>query len=261
MIKRKLFCLMLVLLCASCTAKKDNILKVAATAVPHAEMLDYIKPDMAKEGIDLMILVVEDYNIPNRALADKEVDANFFQHLPFMQEQVKMFHYPIVSDGKIEIEPMGVYSRKIKAIDELKEKAVIAIPNDPANEARALILLHNHGIITLDNPQNLQATVLNIIQNPKQIQFQEIDAAMLPRSLQDVDAAAINTNFALQANLNPLKDALIREDASSPYVNIIAIRIDEKEDPRLAVLKKQMTSEKMKRFILEKYKGAVIPAF
>ena len=244
----------------ACSNPKDQ-LKVAATAVPHAELLEFVKPDLMEKGINLQIIVVEDYNIPNRALAEKEVDANFFQHIPFLEQQIAQFHYPIESLAKIEIEPMGLYSKKIKNISELKEGSKIAIPNDPTNEARALALLDKYGIIKLDNPKNLRATVLNIASNPKKLKFEEIDASMLSRTLPDVDAAVINANFALQANLNPMTDALLREGPDSPYANIIAIRIADVERQDLKELKAAMTSEKMRDYILTKYKGAIQPAF
>ena len=255
-------CLLLLLLLAftSCS-KQEKTLKVAATASPHAEMLEGIKPDLEKQGIDLEVVVIDDYNIPNRLLADGEVDANFFQHTPYLDSQVKMFHYPIQSLASIHIEPMGVYSKKIKNINELPEKAIISLPNDPTNEARALALLHKSGIITLDNPDNVMASVLNITNNPHAITFVEMDAAMLPRTLQDVDASIIPTNFALQADLKPTKDALLREDSTSPFANIIAIRKGDENRPEIMALKQAMTSEKMRALINEKYKGAIIPAF
>ncbi|MBS0633995.1 MAG: MetQ/NlpA family ABC transporter substrate-binding protein [Verrucomicrobia bacterium] len=250
----------LLLLFTSC-AKNDKSLKIAATAVPHMEMLEQIKPDLEKQEINLEIIVVDDYNIPNRALADGEVDANFFQHAPYLASQVKMFNYPITSIAKIHIEPMGVYSKKIKNIQDLKEKAIISLPNDPTNEARALGLLHHNGIIKLDNPDNLHATVLNIVENPKEITFVEMDASMLPRTLQDVDASIIPTNFALQADLKPTIDALLLEDSTSNFANVIAIRIGDENRPELLALKKAMTSPKMHKYILDKYKGAIVPLF
>jgi D-methionine transport system substrate-binding protein len=243
-----------------CSNSKEGF-KVAATPVPHAQMLEFIKPDLQAQGIDLTIVVTDDYNLPNRALADHEVDANFFQHIPFMEAQIKQFHYSIESLAKIELEPMGIYSKKIHSLSELTHHATIAIPNDPTNEARALHLLHSTGIIQLDDPNDLQATIFNITHNPKQIKFLEVDAAMLPRSLEDVDAAAINTNYALQANLSPLKDALALESKDSPYANIIAIRTGDEHRPEIIALKTSMTSDKMKAFILKTYKGAVIPSF
>jgi D-methionine transport system substrate-binding protein len=246
---------------SGCGSHPKNGLKVAATPVPHAQMLEFIKPDLKEKGIDLIIITTDDYNMPNRALAEKEVDANFFQHIPFMELQIKEFNYPIQSDGKIEIEPMGIYSKKIKSLSDLKNNAVIAIPNDPSNEGRALLLLQSQGIIQLDDPNNLKATIWNITQNPKQLKIFEVDAAMLPRSLQDVDAAVINTNYALEANLNPLKDALVLESKDSPYANILAIRIGDENRPDIQALKEALTSEKMAQFILNQYKGAVLPAF
>ncbi len=245
----------------SCSSGSKNGLRVAATAVPHAQMLEFVKPDLQEQGINLIILVTDDYNMPNRALANGEIDANFFQHIPFMEEQIKQFHYPITSLAKIEIEPMGIYSKKIHSLADLKEQATIAIPNDPTNEARALLLLEAQHIIQLDNSTNLHATILNIKNNPKQIKFIEVDAAMLPRSLADVDAAVINTNYALDAKLSPTKDALALENKDSPYANIIAIRIGDEDRPDIQALKAAMTSEKMKVFINEKYKGAIIPLF
>lgn len=253
----------LIALLAGCSTSPENRLnqlKVAATPVPHAQMLEFVKPELKEQGYDLKIIVVEDYNIPNRALADHEVDANFFQHIPFMDAQIKQFGYAIESLAAIEIEPMGLYSKKISNLSELKNGAKIAIPNDPTNEARALLLLQAHGLIELDDSSNLQATVLNIVENPKKLQFIEVDAAMLPRSLHDVDAAAINTNYALEAHLSPEK-ALIIETRDSPYANIIAVRKGEENHPKLQALKASMTSVRMKEFIEKKYKGAVIPAF
>ncbi|HXW59932.1 MAG TPA: MetQ/NlpA family ABC transporter substrate-binding protein, partial [Myxococcota bacterium] len=153
------------------------------------------------------------------------------------------------------------YSRELTSLSELKDKAKIAIPNDPTNEARALMMLEKEAIIRLDNPKNLSATVRNIVDNPKNIQFIEVDAAMTPRALEDVDAAIINTNYALQAKLSPLKDALVLESKDSPYTNILVIRSADKDRPELKALAKALTGEKMRAFILEKYKGAVIPAF
>jgi len=241
--------------------QKEQTLKVSATSVPHAEMLEYIKDDLAEQGINLEIIVTDDYPIHNRSLAEKETDANFFQHMPYLEAQIKEFGYEIESIGKVHIEPMGLYSNTIKSLDELKENAVIAVPNDPSNEARALALLHRNGVIKLDDVENMEATVLNIVENPKNIQIQEVAAEMLPRTLEDVDAAVINTNYALQAGLNPTKDAIIIEDADSPYANIVAARKGEGDREDLKALVKALTSEKMKKFIEEHYGGSIVPAF
>jgi len=246
------------LLCG-CSSSKDS-LRVAATAVPHAELLEFVKPDLKAQGIDLVIIVTDDYNMPNRALAARDVDANFFQHIPFMEEQIKQFGYKIESLAAIEIEPMGIYSKKVRSLSELSDGASIALPNDPSNEARALLLLQAQGLIQLDT-SSIQATIKNISSNPKNLHFVEVDAAMTPRSLSDVDAAAINTNYALEAKLNPIKDSLALESKNSPYANIIAIRIGDENRPEIQALKKAMTSESMRTFIEKKYHRAILPAF
>lgn len=251
----------LVIILSCCSSTSEQGLKVVASPVPHAQMLELIKPDLKKQGINLIIIVSDDYNMPNRALANKEVDANFFQHLPFLEEQVKQFQYPIISLAKVEIEPLGIYSKKVNSLTDLRQYALIAIPNDPTNEGRALLLLQKENLIELKNTNLLQATVHNIVKNPKHLKFLEIDAAMLPRALDDVEAAAINTNYALEANLSPTGSALALEDKESPYVNIIAVREGDENRSDIKALKKAMTSEKMRQFILQEYKGAILPAF
>lgn len=249
----------LLVILAGCSQSKEG-LKVAASPVPHAEMLEEIKGDLKQQGITLVIIPTDDYNMPNRALAEGEVDANFFQHAPFLEAQVKEFHYPIERFAKIEIEPMGIYSMKISSLSNLRENGVVAIPNDPTNEGRALFLLQDQGLIRL-NTDSLQATVLNISDNPKKLQFIEADAAMLPRTLSDVDLAVINTNYALAAHYIPEKDALALESPDSPYANLLVIRKGEEGRADLEALKEALTSEKMRCFIEKKYKGAVLPAF
>lgn len=258
---KSIFASLLILLASCSSNAPKHGLRVAATPVPHAQLLEFVKPELKAQGIDLVILITEDYNMPNRALDEGEINANFFQHIPFLDEQIKQFDYQITSLASIELEPMGLYSQKIKSLATLKDRAIIAVPNDPTNEARALLLLQDAGLIKLDRPNNLQATILNIQSNPKNLQFKEVDAAMIPRILQDVDLAAINTNYALEANLSPLKDALLLEPKDSPYANIIAIHKGDESRPDILALKAAMTSEKMKAHILETYKGAILPAF
>lgn len=246
--------------CGKATGAKDKI-KVAATSVPHAEILEYIKPELEKKGITLEITVTDDYNVHNRALAEKEVDANFFQHLPYLEEQINEFNYEIQEFGKIHIEPLGVYSKKVTSLAELPDGATISIPNDPTNEARALALLHRNGLIEMNDLNHLSATIIDIKSNPKNFKFQEIDASMLSRTLDDVDAAVINTNFALAASLNPSNDALAIEDADSPYVNVLTIRKGDENHKELQILKEVLMSDLVKDFINEKYKGAIVPVF
>ncbi|NLP45847.1 MAG: ABC transporter substrate-binding protein [Epulopiscium sp.] len=243
------------------TTETNNKIKVAVTSVPHAEILEHIKPELEKQGIQLELTVTDDYNVHNRALAEKEVDANFFQHLPYLEEQIREFNYNIQEFGKIHIEPLGIYSKKITSLDELPDGATISIPNDPTNEARALALLHRNGLIEMNDLNNLSATIIDIKSNPKNFKFQEIDAAMLSRTLDDVEAAVINTNFALAAELNPANDALAIEDADSPYANVLTIRKGDENRKELQLLKEVLMSDLVKDFINEKYKGAIIPVF
>lgn len=255
------------------TSKKDSItedgeeqaesisIKVSVTSVPHAEIMEHIKPALEEKGIDIDIIVADDYQVHNRSLAEKEVDANFFQHFPFLEEQISDFEYDIREFGKIHIEPLGVYSKQITSLDEIPDGATISIPNDPSNESRALALLHRNGVIEMKDLDNLKATILDIKENPKNIKFQEIDAAMLPRTLDDVDASVINTNFALAADLNPTDDAIIIEDADSPYVNILTIRNGDENREELKILKEVLMSDSVRDFINEKYKGAIVPVF
>ena len=247
---------------ASSAASGAKTLKVGATAVPHAEILEAAKPLLEKEGITLEIVEFNDYVQPNLALNDKELDANFFQHEPylknFMDEHKEV---KLKNAAGIHIEPMGVYSRKIKKLDELKDGATIAIPNDPTNGGRSLLLLEKAGIIKLKDGVGEKATVNDIAENAKHIKFQEVEAAQVPRTLDDVDAAVINSNFAMQVNLDPTKDAMFIEDSTSPYVNIIAVREGDENRPEIQALIKVLHSDEIKQFITEKYKGAVVPAF
>lgn len=238
-----------------------GVLKVGASPVPHEELLELIKEDLKAEGIELNIVEFTDYVTPNLALSDKELDANFFQHIPYMEKFAEERQLALTAAGKIHVEPLGVYSLKHKKIEELPEKAVIAIPSDPTNGGRALILLHNNEIIKLKDPTNLNATELDIIENPKNYKFQALEAAQLPRALPDVDAAVINGNYALEAKLNPLKDALLLEDEKSPYVNVITVRTGDESREDIQKLIKALHSDKVKKFITEKYNGGVVPAF
>lgn len=238
-----------------------TVLKIGATAVPHAEILQVVKPMLEKEGIDLQIVEFSDYVQPNLALNDKELDANFFQHTPYLENFVAEHKVNLVNAGGIHIEPMGLYSKKVKDLKDLKEGASIAIPNDPTNGGRSLLLLQKAGLLKLKDGVGVKATVQDIVENNKKLQFKEVEAAQVPRALDDVDAAVINTNYAIQANLVPTKDAIVMEDSSSPYVNIIAVRKGDESRPEIQSLLKALKSEEVKKFINEKYKGAVVPAF
>ena len=234
---------------------------VAATAVPHAEILEVVKPMLKEQGVDLDVRVFNDYVQPNDQLVQKQVDVNYFQTEPYLDAYNRDRKSGLVTVAGVHIEPFGAYSRKVKSLDELREGADVVIPNDPSNNSRALILLHNAGVIQLQDPKNALATQRDIIANPKNLKFRELDSAMLPRVLDQVDLALINTNYALDAGLNPTQDALAIESKDSPYVNFLVARPDNKDDPRVQKLAKALTSPQVKEFIAQEYKGAVLPAF
>lgn len=236
-------------------------IKVGASPVPHSEILNHIKDNLAKEGVKLDIVEFTDYIQPNLALNDKELDANFFQHTPYLENFAKEHNLNLVSLGKVHLEPMGIYSKKLKALNDVKDGAKIAIPNDPTNGGRALLLLQSAQLIKLNPQAGILATVNDITANPKHLQFSELEAAQLPRSLDDVDLAVINTNYAIEADLNPEKDALHLESKDSPYANIVAVRAGDENRPELKKLMAALQSDDTRKFIQEKYKGAILPAF
>lgn len=242
--------------------KITTTIKVGATPVPHAEILEEVKPDLQAKGIALEIVEFNDYVQPNIALNDKELDANFFQHEPYLNDFVKEHsEMKLKNAGGIHIEPMGVYSKKIKVLDEIADGAQIAIPNDSTNGGRALLLLQKAGLIKLNDGVAETATVQDIVENPRNFVIQEIEAAQLPRTLEDVDIAVINTNFAMNADLNPTKDALYIEDKTSPYVNIIVVRDGDENREEIKALLEAVKADRIKNFIKDKYKGAIVPAF
>lgn len=237
-------------------------LKIGATPVPHAEILEQIKPDLEKEGIKLEIVEFNDYVQPNIALNDKELDANFFQHEPYLNDFIKEHKdVKLKNAGGVHIEPMGIYSKKIKDLKELADGATVSIPNDPTNGGRALLLLQKAELLKLKDGASETATVQDIAENSKNLVIQEVEAAQLPRTLEDVDISIINTNFAMNADLNPMKDALFIEDKTSPYVNIIAVRDGDENNENIKKLLNVIKSDKVKKFIEDKYKGAIVPAF
>lgn len=250
--------------CSNGGGKADGdtaTLTVAATPVPHAEILKEIKPLLARQGVDLQIKVFTDYVQPNLQVAQKQIDANFFESDPYLAAFNKERGTDLVKVIGVHIEPFGAYSRKYTSIDQLPDGANVVIPNDPSNNSRALLLLAQHQLVTLKNPNDRLATLKDVVANPKHLKFRELEAAMLPRVLDEVDLALINTNYALAAKLNPIKDALLIEDKESPYVNSLVARPDDKDDPRVQKLAKALTSPEVKAFIEKTYGGAVIPAF
>lgn len=236
-------------------------LTVAATPVPHAEILKFVQPQLAKEGVELKVKEFTDYIQPNVQVAEKRLDANFFQHQPYLDEFNKAKGTQLVSVTGVHLEPLGAYSTKLKKLDELPSGATVVIPNDATNGGRALLLLDKAGVIKLKDNKNILSTVKDITGNDKKLKFRELEAATIPRVLTQVDLALISTNYALEAKLNPEKDALVIEGSDSPYVNILVARPDNKDADAMKKLAAALHSPEVKQFITEKYKGAVIPAF
>ncbi|MFF5146927.1 MetQ/NlpA family ABC transporter substrate-binding protein [Streptomyces sp. NPDC013157] len=248
---------------ASGSADYSGPLVVAASPTPHAEILDYIKDNLAKKaGLDLEVKEFTDYITPNTATEDGSVDANYFQNKPYLDDFNKKRGTHIVPVVTVHLEPLGLYSHKVKSVDALKSGATVAVPNDSVNEARALKLLAANGLITLKDGAGSEATPQDIAKNPKNLQFKEVEAAQTARSLDDVDAAVINGNYAISAGIKPAKDALVLESAkNSPYGNFLAVKKGNEKDPRVKKLAKLLTSPEVKKFIEDKYQGSVIPSF
>jgi D-methionine transport system substrate-binding protein len=236
-------------------------IKVGASPEPHAKILEVVKEQLAEEGIELEIVEFTDYVQPNDQLYEKQLDANFFQHTPYLDSFNEEKGYDLVKVVGVHIEPIGAYSEKLEDIADLQDGAKVAIPNDATNGGRALALLESNGLIKLKEGVGINGTVHDVVENAKNIEFVEVEAATLPRILPDVDFAVINTNYALEAGLNPTKDALFIEDADSPYVNILAARPDNKDSEAIQKLAAALNSEAVKQFIEETYEGAIVPAF
>lgn len=266
--KKRFFSLLGGLLCTglllSCAKKENqqNVLTVAASPEPHKAILELVVADLAKENITLKITEFTDYVTPNDAVETGEQDANFFQHVPYMESFNKEHGYHLASVGAVHIEPLALYSQKYTSLSELKSGDMIAIPNDPTNEARALLLLAAQNIITLRADAGLAATPQDITENPLKLVFREIEAATLPRILADVAAAVINGNYAIPAGLSASKDGLLVEGKDSPYANVIAVKQGNENAPRIQALLKALQSDKVRAYIIEKYpNGEVVPAF
>ena len=249
------------LLGASQLSFADESIKVGVTGGPHAQLMDVVKTVAAKNGLNIKIVEFSDYVQPNAALAGGDLDANSYQHDPYLQAQVKDRGYKLIKIADTVTFPMGIYSKKVKTLAELQPGAKIAVPNDPTNGGRALLLLQKQGLIKLRADAGLKATPLDIVDNPKKLKIVELDAAQIPRSLGDVDAAAINTNFAMEAGLKPKQDAIAIEDPKGPYVNIIAIREADRNKPWVAKLVAAYHSPEVKQYIETKFGGAVITSW
>ena len=246
---------------ASSLAFADESIKVGVTGGPHAQLMDVVKTVAAKNGLNIKVIEFSDYVQPNAALAGGDLDANSYQHDPYLQAQVKDRGYKLIKIADTVTFPMGIYSKKVKTLAELPAGAKIAVPNDPTNGGRALLLLQKQGLIKLRADAGLKATPLDIVENPKKLKIVELDAAQIPRSLGDVDAAAINTNFAMEAGLKPKQDAIAIEDPKGPYVNVIAIREADRNKPWVAKLIAAYHSPEVRQFIESKFGGAVIASW
>jgi D-methionine transport system substrate-binding protein len=249
--------------CGQGAAKKadaDAPLIVGATAVPHAEILEHIKPLLAAEGVQIEIKVFNDYVQPNTQLAEGRLDANYFQTNPYLDEFNASRGSDLITVAGVHVEPLGAYSRRFRTLAELPDRAEVAVPNDASSIGRSLILLQKAGLIRLKDPVNPLQTLRDIVDNPKNLRFRELESATLPRVLDQVDMAVINTNYALDAGLKPRTDALTLEGADSPYVNYLVARPDNRTDPRIVALAAMLRSQAVKDYIAQKYDGAVIPA-
>lgn len=261
-VKSKAIAAALVVLAACGGAEKEgarNTLRVGATPVPHAEILERVKPVLAKQGIELEVVTFTDYVQPNLALAADELDANYFQTIPYMEQFNRERGADLTTVARVHVEPMGLYSRRVKSLGEIGKGASIALPSDPTNTGRALLLLQSAGLVRLRPDAGVDASVLDVAGNPRGLRFSELESAQLPRALPDVDAAVINTNFALEAGLDPTRDALAIEGPGSPYVNVLAVRATKTQDPRVQALARALGSEEVRSFIRERYRGAVVP--
>ncbi|MFD1776834.1 MetQ/NlpA family ABC transporter substrate-binding protein [Paenibacillus rhizophilus] len=246
---------------AASEAPKEVTIKVGASAVPHAEILEFIKPKLKEEGVNLEVVTLDDDGQLNPALQEKQIDANYFQHVPYLDSIKVEKGYDFTVTAKVHVEPIGFYSEKLKSKDEIPHGAKIGIPNNPSNEYRALVLLQQQGLIKLkDGLTTYEATPKDIVDNPHNLEFVEADAATLPRSLPDLDGAIINTNLVLEAKIDP-KTALFREDANSPYANIVVVRKGDENREEIKKLDEALTSPEVKKFIEDKYGVAVVPAF
>ncbi|MEB0205748.1 MetQ/NlpA family ABC transporter substrate-binding protein [Pseudomonas sp. CCC3.1] len=252
--------LALVAVVAAFSAQANEKLVVGATPVPHAEILEFVKPELAKEGVDLQIKVFNDFIQPNKQLSEKNIDANYYQYRPFLDEYNKTRGTDLVPVVGVHIEPFGAYSTKIKNIAELKDGASVAIPNDPVNAGRALVLLEEAKLITLKEPGNPQATTRDIVANPKHLNIRELEGAMLARSVNQVDLAFVFANYALEAGIDT-NSALIVEKGKDLYIEFLVARPDNINDPGIQKLAKALNSDAVRQFILTRYKGQIVPGF
>lgn len=241
---------------------QDIKIKIGVTPGPHPDLVGLVVEDLKAQGIELEIVEFTDYVTPNLSLADGELDANFFQHEPYLNDHKAKENLDIVSLGNVHVEPMALYSSKYSSLDEIPDGATIGIPNDTVNGGRALLLLEANGLLELKENVGYEANEkTDIVDNPKNLKFKPLEAALLPTTLDDVDGSVINGNYALDAGLNPVEDGLLIEGGQSPYANLVAVKAGEESQDKFVKLLQALQSEKVKNYILEEYKGAVVPAF
>lgn len=243
------------------TAARAETIKVGVTAGPHAQILDAVKPIAAKNGLDIQIVEFTDYVVPNAALDAGDLQANSFQNQPYLDNQKADRGYKIEAVGSTVNFPIGIYSKKHKSWEAVPQGGTLSIPNDPTNGGRVLLLLQDKGALKLKAGVGFKPTVADIVENPKKFKIVEVDAAQTARTLDDVDAAAVNTNYATQAGLDPVKDAILREDPKGPYTNLIAVRAADKDKPWVKLLVQSYQTPEVREFVLAKFKGAVLPAW
>lgn len=243
------------------SSQTSYTIKVGTLSGPHSEFAEEVKKVAATKGLNIEIVEFNDYVQPNEALNSGEIDANMYQHLPYLQNAIKDRGYQLSSLGNTILFPMGVYSNKIKSIDEIKDNMIVAIPNDPSNGGRALEILDKAKVIQLKKEEKAKATVNDIVQNPHHLQIQEVDAAMIPRMLPDLDFAVINNSYAVKSGLVPTKDAFILEGADSPYANIAVVRTANKEKPEMKLLIESIQNDEVKKFVKDHFKGSAIAAW
>ena len=241
-------------------AQKNQVIRIGVSPGPHAEILEQVKPALAKKGLDLKIIEFSDYVVPNQALDAGELEANSFQNQPYLENQIKDRGFKLVTAGLTVNFPLGIYSSKYKSWSEVPDGSTIAIQNDPTNGGRALLLLQDKGVIKLKDGVGFKPTVADIVSNPKKLRILEVEAAQTPRVLADVAAASINTNYAVDAKIEPTS-AILREDPKGPYVNLIAVRAVDKDKPWVKTLLETYHSPEIKQFVAERFKGSVLASW
>ncbi|MDO5733262.1 MAG: MetQ/NlpA family ABC transporter substrate-binding protein [Eubacteriales bacterium] len=241
-------------------AEAREKIRIGCSPSPHAEILEHLKPDFEAAGLDVEVVVFTDYDTPNRALDDGDIDANYFQHVPYLEDFCEKNQLNLEVLCGVHLEPMAVFSARYKSLDEVQEGDEVFIPNDTVNGARALLILQAEGLIELDPKSGLEATEKDIIKNEKKLKFRAMDAVQIPHSYEDAALAVINGNYAIENGLDPIKDSVAIEGKSSPYVNVVAVRKGEVDKEAFVKLKKVLLSDKVSEFIKERYDGAVVAA-